>query len=138
MKDDKKYTITISGVEFDVTKEEYTKHHKDREHRKYLWKEERKVTIVSLDDIKSEDESYRDTIPDKSVNVEDTAINNVMIEELRKILKTLDKDELDLIDKLIYDEKSEREVAKKYGITHTALGKRWDKLRDKLRKLLEK
>ena len=61
-----------------------------------------------------------------------------MIGELRRILTTLSKDELELIEHLVYEEKSEREVADKYGISHTAVGKRWDKLCEKLRKLLER
>ncbi len=134
---DETYKIYISDVEFEVSEEEYREHHKELEHSKYLRKEERKVKIVSYESL-DDDLSAEDIIPDTSIDVEGTAINNVMIAELRKILTTLSKDELELIEHLIYEEKSEREVAKKYGITHTALGKRWDKLCDKLRKLLER
>ncbi len=134
---DETYKIYISDVEFEVSEEEYKEHHREIEHSKYLRKEERKVKIVSYESL-DDDLSAEDIIPDTSVDVEETAINNVMITELRKILTTLSKDELELIEHLIYEEKSEREVAKKYGITHTALGKRWDRLCDKLRKLLER
>lgn len=134
---DKTYKIYISDTEFEVSEEEYKEHHKIMEHSKYLCKEERKVKILSYENL-DDGLSAEDIIPDTSVDVEETTINNVMIGELRKILTTLSKDELELIEHLVYEEKSEREVAKKYGISHTALGKRWDKLCDKLRKLLER
>lgn len=134
---DKTYKIYISNTEFEVSEEEYKEHHKIMEHSKYLRKEERKVKILSYESL-DDGLSAEDIIPDTSVDVEETAINNVMIGELRKILTTLSKDELELIEHLVYEEKSEREVAKKYGISHTALGKRWDKLCEKLRKLLER
>ena len=135
--DDKTYKIYISDTEFEVSEEEYKEHHKIMEHSKYLRKEERKVTILSYEGL-MEELNVDGIVADESVNVEERAITNVMIDELRKILKTLSKDELDLIDKIIYEEKSEREVADKYGISHTAVGKRWDKLCEKLRKLLER
>ena len=135
--DDKTYKIYISDTEFEVSEEEYKEQHKIMEHSKYLRKEERKVTILSYEGL-MEELNVDSIVADESVNVEERAITNVMIDELRKILKTLSKDELDLIDKIIYEEKSEREVADKYGISHTAVGKRWDKLCEKLRKLLER
>ena len=134
---DKTYKIYISDTEFEVSEEEYKEHHKIMEHSKYLCKEERKVKILSYESL-DDGLSAEDIIPDTSVDIEETVINNVMVGELRKILTTLSKDELELIEHLVYEEKSEREVAKKYGISHTALGKRWDKLCGKLCKLLER
>lgn len=78
--------------------------------------------------------SGEDIIADETVNVEGTAIQRVMIEKLRQTLKTLDEDELFLIQQLIYQEQSERELAKQLKISHTAVGKRWDKLKEKLKK----
>lgn len=135
--DDKTYKIYISGTEFEVSEKEYKEYYRDLEHSKYLHKEERKVKIVSYESL-YDGLSAEEIISDTSVDVEETAINNVMIGELRRILTTLSKDELELIEHLVYEEKSEREVADKYGISHTAVGKRWDKLCEKLRKLLER
>ncbi len=135
--DDKTYKIYISDVEFEVSEEEYRKHHRELEHSKYLRKEERKVTILSYDGIMEELESDS-IVADESVDVEGEAIRNMMIEDIRNILKTLSSEELDLIDSIVYQEKTKREVAKKYGVSDVAILKRWDKLRAKLRKLLEK
>lgn len=135
--DDKTYKIYICGTGFEVSEKEYKEYYRNLEHSKYLRKEEHKVKVVSYESL-DDGLSAEDIIPDTSVDVEETAINNLMIDELRKILTTLNKDELELIEHLVYEEKSEREVAKKYGISHTALGKQWDKLCDKLRKLLER
>lgn len=133
---DKKYYIHINKkVKIEVSKEQYIQHHKEREHHKYLKKEERKVTIMSYEGL-GENLSAEDIISDWKVDVEESAIKNIMIESLHNAIKTLSQEELLLIDRLIYQEKSERKVASEIGISHTAVGKRWDKLLRKLRDLL--
>ncbi len=76
-------------------------------------------------------------IIDTSVNVEDEAIKNILIDKLHSCLKLLDDNELYLIKQRIEFGRSEREIAKKLGISHTAVGKRLDKLFLKLKKMME-
>lgn len=136
MSDKRKYYIHIGETSFDVSEELYREYHREKEHSKYLRKEEKKVTIISYD-VLSADLSADDIIADETVNVEEKAIQNVMAEKLKQVIKTLDENELYLIQQLIYQEQSERDIARKLKISHTAVGKRWDKLKEKLKKLLE-
>ena len=82
---DKTYKIYISDTEFEVSEAQYKAHHKIMEHSKYLRKEERKVTILSYEGL-MEELNVDSIVADESVNVEERAISNVMIDELRKIL----------------------------------------------------
>lgn len=132
----KKYYIYFDHVPFEVSEAEYRKYYREKEHSRYLRKEEQKITIVSYNEIDT-DLSGDDIIADEAVNVEETAIQKIMLEKLRKTLKTLNEDELFLIQQLVYLEQSEREVAKHMRISHTAVHKRWNKLKEKLKKLLE-
>ena len=133
----RKFYIQITkDIKIEVSEEKYKEHHKEREHHKYLQREENKVTIVPYD-VLSDNLSCEDIISDDSADVEETVIKNIMLKKLNEALQTLDSDELFLIEQLIYEQKTKSEIGKKLHITHTAVGKRWDKLRNKLKKLLE-
>lgn len=99
-------------------------------------REEQKVTIVSYENL-GVDLSAEDIIMDVDVNVEETVINKIMLERLNEILGTLNEEELYLLDKLIYNEESRREVGKILSISHTAVSKRLGKLIEKLRYLMD-
>ena len=56
---------------------------------------------------------------------------------LEMALQTLTDEELDLIRKIFYLEKSEREVSAAYHLTQTAIHKRKKKILKKLKKFFE-
>ncbi len=132
----KKHKIYISNTEFEVSEKEYTEYYREKNHSDYLRRQERKATVLSFD--WGEDSlSIEDIVADERVSVEEAVINNILIEELSEVLKNLNKDELELIDKLIYQEISARKLAKMRGVSPSTVDKRWRKLRAKLRNLME-
>ena len=134
---DKKYNIYINNTKFEVSEEIYKEYYKEKEHSKYLRKEERKVSIVSYEEL-SNKLSAEDIIADDTVDVENEAINNIMISKLKEALKTLSEQELELINSLVYQEMSEREFSKRTGIPQKTVNNRKNKLFHKLKKILEK
>jgi DNA-directed RNA polymerase specialized sigma subunit len=60
-----------------------------------------------------------------------------LLEKLRGGLATLTDDELYIIEHLIYQEKTERELAKKLNITQQAISKKSKKILNKLKNFLE-
>lgn len=132
---DKKF-IYISNTRFEVSEDFYKEYYREKEHSRYLRREEQKVTIVSYENL-GVDLSAEDIIMDVDVNVEETVINKIMLERLNEILGTLNEEELYLLDKLIYNEESRREVGKRLSISHTAVSKRLGKLIEKLRYLMD-
>lgn len=130
-----KLNIYIDGVPYEVTEDEYRDFYKSKNHSRYLKRIEKRFITVSYERL-SPELSCEDIIADSSVDVEEQAVNNIFVEQLIKSYDLLDEDELFIIQQLFYENKSRRELAELLGISHTAVNKRWDKLKSKLKKLL--
>lgn len=131
-----KRNIYIDGISYEVTEDEYKDFYKSKERSRYLRNIEKSFVTVSYETL-SPELSCDDIIADSSVDVEGQAVNNILVEQLVKSYDLLNEDELFMIQQLFYENKSERELAKLLGISHTAVGKRWDKLKSKLKKILK-
>ena len=70
--------------------------------------------------------------------VEDTAVKAVMIEKMLTCLKLLTKEEQELIIKLFFKGKSERQLSAETGIHSMTIHNRKIKILGKLKKLMEK
>ena len=134
---DKKYYWIIDGKYYEVSKETYQKFKREYDHARMLQRYENEVYVFSLDAMATEETTGYDVIADLGVNVEETAVHNLMIEKLRDTMKKLDDEELDLIKQIYVDEKTQREIALELGISQNAVNKRKIKLLNKLRKFLE-
>lgn len=75
---------------------------------------------------------------DEGATVEELAIEEVMIEKLLANLKFLTLEELELINALFYEGKSEREYAERLGVYHNAIHKRKKRIIKKLKYLMTK
>lgn len=71
-------------------------------------------------------------------SVEDAAVKAVMIEKMLSCLTLLTSEEQDLIEKLFFNGKSERQVSAETGIPYMTIHDRKIKILGKLKKLLEK
>ncbi|HWT74900.1 MAG TPA: sigma-70 family RNA polymerase sigma factor [Mobilitalea sp.] len=89
---------------------------------------------VSYDRLLEENKQFQA----ESDSVEDKAVNAVMIERMMVCIKTLSKEEQNLIRELFFHNKSERRLATETGIPQMILHYRKVKILKKLRKLLEK
>ena len=74
---------------------------------------------------------------DDETNVEDMAIEAVMITKLKESLGLLSTDELEMIHALFYQGLTEREFAKHVGIPQKTINDRKARILRKLKKLLE-
>ena len=82
------------------------------------------------------DGHFVDNITDERIDIEKIVEVKMQIEELNKALATLTKKERELIA-IFYKEESLRSIGKKEKVSYQAIGKRRDKILEKLRKLLE-
>ena len=82
------------------------------------------------------DGHFVDNITDERIDIEKIVEVKMQIEELNKALATLTKKERELIV-IFYKEESLRAIGKKEKVSYQAIGKRRDKILEKLRKLLE-
>lgn len=133
----KKYYWILDGKYYEVSKETYQKYKKEHDHSKMLQEYENEVHIFSLDAMAAEDITGYGVIADTNVNVEDEAIHNIMLSNLRKARETLSSDE-QLLLTLLYDEgQTMGEIGKALGVSQQAVSKKHSKIITKLKKILK-
>lgn len=132
----KEYYIYVRGKAVPVSEEVYKTYWKITEHEKYLQRKDWKYNVISFSAL-DYDGHFVDNIIDERIDLEKIVEVKMQIEELNKALATLTKKERELIEAIFYKEESLRSIGKKEKVSYQAIGKRRDKILEKLRKLLE-
>ena len=135
-KDKREYFIYVKGKAVPVSEEVYKAYWKITEHEKYLQRKDWKYDVIPFSAM-DYDGHFVDNIIDERVDLEKIVEIKMQIEELNKALATLTKKERELIEAIFYKEESLRAIGKKEKVSYKAIGKRRDKILEKLRKLLE-
>ena len=134
--DKKEYYLYVKGNAVPVSEEVYKAYWKITEHEKYLQRKDWKYDVIPFSAM-DYDGHFVDNIIDERVDLEKIVEVKMQIEELNKALATLTKKERELIEAIFYKEESLRSIGKKEKVSYQAIGKRRDKILEKLRKLLE-
>ena len=134
--DKKDYYLYVKGKAVKVSEEVYKVYWKITEHEKYLQKKDWKHGVIPFSSL-DHDGHFVDNIIDERIDLEKIVELKMQIEELHKALATLTKKEKELIEAIFYKEESLRSISKKEKVSYQAIGKRRDKILEKLRKLLE-
>lgn len=135
-KDKREYFIYVKGKAVPVSEEVYKAYWKITEHEKYLQRKDWKYDVIPFSAM-DYDGHFVDNITDERIDIEKIVEVKMQIEELNKALATLTKKERELIEAIFYKEESLRAIGKKEKVNYQAIGKRRDKILEKLRKLLE-
>ena len=125
--DKKEYFLYVKGKAVKVSEEVYKAYWKITEHEKYLIKKDWKNNVTPFSALDYDGHF----VDNKIIEVK------MQIEELNKALATLTRKERELIEAIFYKEESLRSIGKKEKVSYQAIGKRRDKILEKLRKLLE-
>ena len=134
--DKKDYYLYVKGKAVKISEEVYKAYWKITEHEKYLIKKDWKNNVIPFSAL-DYDGHFIDNIVDESIDIEKIVEVKMQIEELNNALATLTKKERELIEAIFYKEESLRSIGKKEKVSYQAIGKRRDKILEKLRKLLE-
>ena len=134
--DKKDYYLYVKGKAVKVSEEVYKAYWKITEHEKYLIKKDWKNNVIPFLTLDYYGH-FVDNIVDERIDLEKIVEVKMQIEELNKALATLTKKERELIEAIFYKEESLRSIGKKEKVSYQAIGKRRDKILEKLRKLLE-
>ena len=132
----KEYYLYVKGKAVPVSEEVYKAYWKITEHEKYLQRKDWKHNVIPFSGL-DHDGHFIDNIIDEKIDLEKIVEVKMQIEELNKALATLTKKERELIEAIFYKEESLRAIGKKEKVSYQAIGKRRDKILEKLRKLLE-
>ncbi|MCL4580040.1 igma-70 family RNA polymerase sigma factor [Fusobacterium nucleatum YWH7199] len=134
--DKREYYLYVKGKAVAVSEEVYRAYWKITEHEKYLQRKDWKYDVIPFSAM-DYDGHFVDNIIDERIDLEKIVEVKMQIEELNKALATLTKKERELIEAIFYKEESLRSIGKKEKVSYQAIGKRRDKILEKLRKLLE-
>ena len=134
--DKKDYYLYVKGKAVKVSEEVYKAYWKITEHEKYLIKKDWKNNVIPFSAL-DYDGHFVDNIIDEKIDLEKIVEVKMQIEELNKALATLTKEERDLIEAIFFREESLKSIGEKEKVTHQAIGKRRDRILEKLRKILE-
>ena len=132
----KEYHIYVRGKAVPVSEEVYKAYWKITEHEKYLQRKDWKYDVIPFSAM-DYDGHFVDNIIDERIDLEKIVEVKMQIEELNKALATLTKKERELIEAIFYKKESLRSIGKKEKVSYQAIGKRRDRILEKLRKLLE-
>ena len=120
----KEYYLYVKGKAVPVSEEVYKAYWKITEHEKYLQRKDWKHNVIPFSAL-DHDGHFVDNIIDEKIDLEKIVEVKMQIEELNKALATLTKEE------------SLKSIGEKEKVTHQAIGKRRDRILEKLRKILE-
>ena len=134
--DKKDYYLYVKGKAVKVSEEVYKAYWKITEHEKYLQRKDWKYDVIPFSAM-DYDGHFVDNIIDEKIDLEKIVEVKMQIEELNKALATLTKKERELIEAIFYKEESLRSIGKKEKVSYQAIGKRRDKILEKLRQRLE-
>ena len=134
--DKKEYFLYVKGKEVKVSEEVYKAYWKITEHEKYLIKKDWKNNVIPFSAL-DYDGHFVDNIIDERIDLEKIVEVKMQIEELNKALNSLTEEERDIITAIFFREESLRSIGERKNRSYQALGKRRDKILEKLRKLLE-
>lgn len=127
--------------------QELKKSERKMQYQEYDLKEERilidqdtqeTITIPSREDSVERLMEINYPFKDDAEEVEEQAIRNLLSEQLGKAVKRLSLKDQRLIADLYVWEKSERQIAKEYGISQNMVHKRKKQVLNQLKRLLEK
>ena len=123
----------------EATKDEYLAWRIQNNHRAYLKKITKGLSVISLEELVNEEGlAWEDFMTDEAVNVEDEAIHNVQILSLLNVLPELSTEERLLIDALYLSDSpiSGREFSKLSGIPQKTISNRVIKVLKKIKLLM--
>ena len=97
----------------------------------------------TVEQIPSREDSYERMLEqnvqfaEETASAEEQALQNIQTQQLHKALLLLSDDERDLLERLFFQEQTEREIAAVYGLSQNAVNKRRKRVLDKLRELIK-
>ena len=134
--DKKEYFLYVKGKAVKVNEEIYRAYWRITEHEKYLQRKDWKHNVILFSAL-DHDGHFEDNIIDEKIDLEKIVEVKMQIEELHRALNTLTKEEIELMEAIFYKEESLRSIGKKEKVSYQTIGKRRDKILEKLREILK-
>ena len=132
-----KYQIEIDNQLIEVSEEVYRTYHQMRNHEDYLNKKDKRNGLTYYQALDNHNLLGVDIIEDKGANVLDAVIKQEEQVALKNAIAKLKKRDKELIEELYFNEQTERELAKRLGVSHQTVHKKKVRILKKLREILK-
>ena len=132
-----KFFLPLYGMLMEVTAETYKWYYKDKRRQKYIDERSLLNGDVSYDALDTDETLGAEVFADTKTNVEATVINKMTVAELRKAFLLLSPDEKKLLIEHFFDEKSQVELSKQYGVNQSSISRKINRIIAKLKKFLD-
>lgn len=126
----------FGGMLMEVSEEDYVQMNREKSRMQYQGKMAKKIGEFSYDSISTDEFDGALILEDHSPDVCEVVDKRLMVDKLREIIKVLSEEEVELIQALYFDELSEREYARKRGVSQVAVHKRKQRVLQKLRDMI--
>lgn len=135
---DKKYYIRVPEALVEVSEDVFkTSRYMDR-HFQTLEEKDTRNRVFSYDALDTEDMLGAELFPDSSSsNLEDQVIASMMAAKLRRCIAQLPEEDQKLIQAIYYEDASEKDTGKLFGISQRAVSKRLHQILRKLQILID-
>lgn len=135
---DKKYYIRVPEALVEVSEDVFkTSRYMDR-HFQTLEEKDARNRVFSYDALDTEDMLGAELFPDpSSSNIEDQVIASMMAAKLRRCIALLPEEDRKLIRAIYYEDASEKDTGKLFGISQRAVSKRLHQILRKLQILID-
>ena len=108
-------------------------HFMDKQKRK----KQRKMEVVSLDALSGQEHCHKDILQDTTVDIMADLEDRMELEQLKKAKAQLEENELQLIIKIYYENKSEHQLENETGISQSTINDRKHRILFKLLKIMK-
>lgn len=132
-----KLFLPLHGMLMEVAEDEYRTFYKNVRRQKYLKELSTANGDFSYDMLTTDDFNGQDIMVDGEQDVEEIVEKNLMFDKLNDCLSLLSAEEKELIQMIFFEELTEREIAKKQGISQVAVHKKKQRTLNRLKKFLE-
>lgn len=129
--------IPLHGMLMEVSPADYQAFYKERNRQQYIQRQSAANHDISYDMLTTEDRAGEDILRDNAPDITEQVEEHIMLDKLRACLALLPEEDVAIIIALFYQEKTERELAQQYGVSHVTIHNRKQRILKMLKKLLE-
>lgn len=132
-----KYFLPLHGMLMEVTEEEYRSYYKDKRRQKYIDERAHKNGDFSYDSLDTPDMQGESVLVDLETNVEEQVTNKIILEQLHNAFLLLSEEEKKLLVEHFFEETSQVELSKQYGVNQSNISRKINRIIAKLKKILK-
>lgn len=134
----RKRFIALHGMLMEVTEEDYISYYKDKRRQRYIEELSKKFGTFSYDSLTTDEFNGEDILVDLKSDVEAEVQARHFTKKLRVALSVLSDEERELIKKHFFDDLSQVEISRKYGVNQSNISRKIARILLKLKNFIEK